>query len=204
MGASPSQTATSPPRTTTSPPRTTTSPPANGGNCTNRGATRRRHAVARLLMLQNPPPLPEQSQVAAPMSARARPRHPLTRSRGSHTQARDAAFAGTRHTPPTKTSTFPRDKAEKSPSQQHDLSILIVGSNQLKHRLSRARKPKSHSSSNMKCPITRASRINMMKSRYKTNTFCPITLKLAPTNFNTDFSAPESPKVTLPATRSVL
>ena len=36
------------------PPRTATSPPANGGNCTNRGATRRRHAEARLLMLQNP------------------------------------------------------------------------------------------------------------------------------------------------------
>ena len=54
LGASPPRTATSPPRTTTSPPRTATSPPANGGNCTNRGATRRRHAVARLLMLQNP------------------------------------------------------------------------------------------------------------------------------------------------------
>ena len=43
-----------PPRTATSPPRTATSPPANGGNCTIRAATRRRHAVARLLMLQNP------------------------------------------------------------------------------------------------------------------------------------------------------
>ena len=43
---------------------------------------------------------------------------------------------------------FPRDKAEKSPFQQHDLSILIVGPNQLKHRLSRTRKPKSHPSSN--------------------------------------------------------
>ena len=40
------------------PPRTSTSPPANGGNCTNRGATRRRHAEGRLLMVQNPPPLP--------------------------------------------------------------------------------------------------------------------------------------------------
>ena len=194
----------SPPQTATSPPRTTTSPPANGGNCTNRGATRRRHFVARLLMLQNPPPLPEQSQVAAPMSARARPWHPLTRLRGSHTQARDAVFAGTRHTPPPKTSTFPRDKAEKSPSQQHDLSILIVGPNQLKHRLSRARKPKSRPSSNMKCPITRASRINMMKSRYKTNTFCPITLKLAPTNFNTDLPALTSRKVATKPTRFVL
>ena len=125
-----------------SPPRTATSPPPNGGNCTIRGATRRRHAVARLLMLQNPPPLPEQSQVAAPksarpggssmvapgigraapMSARARPRRPLTRSWGSHTQARDAEFAGTRRTPPTKTPTFPHQHAEKSPLQQHVVS----------------------------------------------------------------------------------
>ena len=29
--------------------------PSNGGNCTIRGATRRRHAEGRLLMLQNPP-----------------------------------------------------------------------------------------------------------------------------------------------------
>ena len=43
-----------PPRTATSPPRTATSPPPNGGNCTIRGVTRRRHAVARLLMVQNP------------------------------------------------------------------------------------------------------------------------------------------------------
>ena len=31
-----------------------TTPPPNGGNCSIRGATRRRHAVARLLMVQNP------------------------------------------------------------------------------------------------------------------------------------------------------
>ena len=43
-----------PPRTATPVPRTATSPPANGGNCTIRGATRRRHAEGRLLMLQNP------------------------------------------------------------------------------------------------------------------------------------------------------
>ena len=36
------------------PPRTATSPPPNGGNCTIRGATRRRHAEGRLLMVQNP------------------------------------------------------------------------------------------------------------------------------------------------------
>ena len=36
------------------PPRTVTSPPPNGGNCTIRGATRRRHADRRLLMVQNP------------------------------------------------------------------------------------------------------------------------------------------------------
>ena len=38
----------------TTPPRTAASLPANGGNCTNRGATRRRHADRMLLMLQNP------------------------------------------------------------------------------------------------------------------------------------------------------
>ena len=60
----------------------------------------------------------------------------------------------TRQARPTKKVTFPRNKAEKSPYQQHDLSILIVGPNQLKHQLSRTRKP---------------------KSRHKTNTFCPLT-----------------------------
>ena len=44
----------SPPRTATSPPRTAISLPANGGNCSIRGATRRRHADRMLLMLQNP------------------------------------------------------------------------------------------------------------------------------------------------------
>ena len=38
----------------TTPPRTAASLPANGGNCTNRGATRRRHAEERLLKVQNP------------------------------------------------------------------------------------------------------------------------------------------------------
>ena len=39
----------------TTPPRTAASLPANGGgNCTNRGATRRRHAEGRPLMAQNP------------------------------------------------------------------------------------------------------------------------------------------------------
>jgi len=41
------------------PPRTAASPPANGGNRTNRGATRRRHAEGRLLMVQNPHRQPE-------------------------------------------------------------------------------------------------------------------------------------------------
>ena len=35
-------------------PRTSTSQPLNGGNCTNRGATRRRRAGRMLLMVQNP------------------------------------------------------------------------------------------------------------------------------------------------------
>ena len=44
----------SPPRTATSLLRTATSPPANGGNCTNRATTRRRHADRMLLMVQTP------------------------------------------------------------------------------------------------------------------------------------------------------
>ena len=42
---------------------------------------------------------------------------------GSHTQARDAAFTGTRQTQPTKIVTFPRNKAEKSLQNQHVLSF---------------------------------------------------------------------------------
>ena len=69
-------------------------------------------------------------------------------SRDSHTQARDAAFTGTRQTRPPTTATFPRRTADKSPPQQHDLSILIVGPNQLKHRLFHTSTTKSHPSSN--------------------------------------------------------
>ena len=38
----------------TAPPRTAAAPPPIGGNCSIRGATRRRHADSQLLMLQNP------------------------------------------------------------------------------------------------------------------------------------------------------
>ena len=78
---------------------------------------------------------------------------------------------------------FPHQKAKKLPFQQHavsynpDLSILIVGPNQLKHRLSRTSKPKSYPSSNTQCPITRFFRTITQKSQYKTNTFCPLTPK---------------------------
>ena len=51
----PAMWARTPPRTATSPPRTAISLPANGGNCSNRGATRRRHADRMLLMVQKPP-----------------------------------------------------------------------------------------------------------------------------------------------------
>ena len=100
--------------------------------------------------------------------------HGSTCANGARTTARPHA--------PTKIPTFPHQKAKKSPFQQHDLSILIVGPNQLKYRLSRTRKP---------------------KSRYKTNTFCP-SFKLAPTNFNTDFSASTTRKVATKPTRFVL
>ena len=49
----------------------------------------------------------------SPGRCRTRPIH--DGSWGTHTQARDAAFTGTRQTRPTKIVTFPRDKAEKSP-----------------------------------------------------------------------------------------
>ena len=75
-------------------------------------------------------------------------------SRDSHTQARDAAFTGTRQTRPPTTATFPRRTADKSPPQQHDLSILQVGSHQLQHQLSRINKPKSHHKTNTICPVT--------------------------------------------------
>ena len=48
-----------------------------------------------------------------PGRCRTRPIH--DGSWGTHTQARDAVFTGTRQTRPTKIVTFPRDKAEKSP-----------------------------------------------------------------------------------------
>ena len=67
---------------------------------------------------------------------------------GSHTQARDAAFTGTRQTRPPTTATFPRRTADKSPPQQHDVSSLQVGLNQLKHQLFPTNKPKSHPFSN--------------------------------------------------------
>ena len=120
---SPPRTATSPPRTATSPPRTATSPPANGGNCTIRGATRRRHAVARLLMLQNPHHDPNRVKLRYP-KAQGPGRGTLsTRSCGGHRQARDAVSAAARRTPPTKTPTFPHQQAEKSPQNQHVLSF---------------------------------------------------------------------------------
>ena len=91
------------------------------------------------------------------------------------TRARDAVFTGTRQTRPTKKVTFPRNKAEESPFQQHDLSILIVGPNQLKHRLSRTNKPKSRHKTNTCCPLTRLSRTRKPKSHPSSNTQCPIT-----------------------------
>ena len=72
------------------PPRTVTSPPANGGNCTNRGATRRRHADRMLLMVQNPPPLPLASRsltgVILPHQCMAARRAPINAGRAPPTR----------------------------------------------------------------------------------------------------------------------
>ena len=72
--------------------------------------------------------------------------HGSTCANGARTTARPHA--------PTKIPAFPYQKAKTSPFQQHDLSILIVGPNQLKCRLPRTRKPKSRATSNTQCPIT--------------------------------------------------
>ena len=58
------------------------------------------------------------------------------------------ANPGTRQTRPPTTATFPRRTADKSPPQQHDMSSLQVGLNQLKHQLFPTNKPKSHPFSN--------------------------------------------------------
>ena len=68
---------------------------------------------------------------------------------------RETTEAGPRRIPPLVAYGDRTVGAEKSTFQQHDLSILIVGPNRLKCRLSRIRKPKSHPTSNTKCPITR-------------------------------------------------
>ena len=58
------------------------------------------------------------------------------------------ANPGKRQTRPPTTATFPRNTADKSPPQQHDLSSLQVGLNQLKHQLFPTNKPKSHHKTN--------------------------------------------------------
>ena len=72
---------------------------------------------------------------------------------------------GTRQARPTKIVTFPRDKAEKSPQNQHVLSILQVGSHQLQYRFFRTKKPKSHHKTNTFCPLTLLSRIGYVAIR---------------------------------------
>ncbi len=57
----------------------------------------------------------------SPDRCRTRPIH--DGSWGSHTQARDAVFTGRGQTRPTKIATFPPNKAEKSPQNQHVLSF---------------------------------------------------------------------------------
>ena len=55
--------------------------------------------------------------------------------------------------PPTSIPIFPYQKAEKSPQNQHVLSILHVGSHQLQYRFFRTKKPKSHHKTNTFCPL---------------------------------------------------
>ena len=71
--------------------------------------------------------------------------HGSTCANGARTTARPHA--------PTKIPTFPHQKAEKPPFQQHAVSYNPqVGDNQLKYRLFRTRKPNNRPSSNTICP----------------------------------------------------
>ena len=83
---------------------------------------------------------------------------------GHHSPARRAC--GGIHTPtmkqPPSMWIFPHQQAETPLQNQHDLSILQVGSHQLQYRFFRTKKPKSHHKTNTFCPIT---------------PFCPITQK---------------------------
>ena len=109
------------------------------------------------------------------LGCEARGSNSCVRSSAQHT-LHDARDASTRMHICGPTHRIMDQRAQTAPTRQHDHM------HQLKYRLSRTRKPKSHPSS---------------------NTQCPIIPKLAPTNKNADFPAPESRKATLPATRSV-
>ena len=82
---------------------------------------------------------------------------------------------------PSPTPTFPHQQAEKSPHNQHDSSILHVGTHHLQYRLSRTNATKSHPASNTICPSSTS----------------------APTTSNTDFPALTSRQVTIKPTRFV-
>lgn len=66
--------------------------------------------------------------------------------------------------PHDETTTFNTDvpalAKRKVPTNQHVLSVLIVGANQLKQLLFRTIKPKSHHKTNTICPITRPLTLN--------------------------------------------
>ena len=124
------------------------------GNCTIRGATRRRHAVARLLMMQNPHLDPN----------RVRLRHPCARGPGSiatmSARAGGAAPTSARTRPnrrrPAHTSecrTHERKDQAAAPShsitRQPHRPVMQYSQERgthrhLKHQFSRATKPKSH------------------------------------------------------------
>ena len=78
------------------------------------------------------------------------------------------AFGGI-HTPtmkqPTSMWLFPHQQAEKSPQNQHVLSILQVGCHQLQYRFFRTNKPKSRNKTNTLCPLTRNGNIRVATRR---------------------------------------
>ena len=85
------------------PPRGVTSPTPNGGNCTIRGATRRRHAEGRLLMLQNPHHYPRRHAPSlvrdCPPGADKHRRDPAARARVGRERVRRAPINTGRASP---------------------------------------------------------------------------------------------------------
>jgi len=180
--------------------------PPNGGNCTIRGATRRRHAEGRLLMLQNPPlPLVSWSLTGAGLpggrqstpvghhrrdpAARARVgrervrRAPINTGRASPAMTRGRRAASSAAKLVTDEALHPIGKIQPQPIRRnppdHVQSSRCDGSHRRRERASTM----TDDASARHCQPPSAARerqpdaaLDNARDRAATNTFCPITL----------------------------